>query len=121
MTKTVELTLPWPPSVNKIWATTKKGNWYETKVSKDFKEFVIYYARSKKLTAFKPADRIFFKMLAFPPDNRRRDLDNLAKVVCDAMQDAKIYKDDCQIKRIFMEMMPKKEVGMVTVTLETMD
>jgi len=121
MTKSVELSLPWPPSVNKIWATTSKGKWYETKVATEFKEYVIYYARTKKIARFKPDDKIFFKMLAFPADNRRRDLDNLAKVVCDALQEAKVFKNDCQIKKIYMEMMPKNNVGNVIVTLEMIE
>jgi len=36
-------------------------------------------------------------MDAFPPDFRRRDLDNTVKSVADALQDAGIYLDDSQI------------------------
>ena len=36
-------------------------------------------------------------MDAFPPDRRRRDLDNLQKPTLDALQHAGIYEDDSQI------------------------
>jgi crossover junction endodeoxyribonuclease RusA len=45
-----------------------------------------------------PADgRIALCMDAFPPDRRRRDLDNIAKPVLDALEHAGIYLDDGQI------------------------
>lgn len=36
-------------------------------------------------------------MDAFPPDRRRRDLDNLQKPVLDVLQHAGVYEDDSQI------------------------
>ena len=36
-------------------------------------------------------------MDAFPPDRRRRDLDNLQKPLLDALQHAGVYEDDSQI------------------------
>jgi len=36
-------------------------------------------------------------MDAFPPDRRRRDLDNLLKSVLDALEHAGLYADDSQI------------------------
>lgn len=36
-------------------------------------------------------------MDAFPPDRRRRDLDNLQKPTLDAMQHAGVYEDDSQV------------------------
>ncbi|MCL2645408.1 MAG: RusA family crossover junction endodeoxyribonuclease [Phycisphaerales bacterium] len=41
--------------------------------------------------------RIALCMDAFPPDFRRRDLDNLNKSVADALQDAAVYEDDSLI------------------------
>jgi crossover junction endodeoxyribonuclease RusA len=41
--------------------------------------------------------RIALAMDAFPPDRRRRDLDNIQKPVLDALQHAGIYEDDSQI------------------------
>ena len=38
------------------------------------------------------------EILAFRPDNRKRDLDNLLKAVLDGMAKGMIYEDDAQIK-----------------------
>jgi crossover junction endodeoxyribonuclease RusA len=36
-------------------------------------------------------------MDAFPPDRRRRDLDNLLKPTLDALQHGGVYEDDSQV------------------------
>jgi crossover junction endodeoxyribonuclease RusA len=38
--------------------------------------------------------RIALAMDAFPPDNRRRDIDNIQKATLDALQHAGVYEDD---------------------------
>lgn len=39
---------------------------------------------------------------AYPPDQRKRDLDNLLKQTLDALQHAGIFKDDAQIDEILI-------------------
>jgi crossover junction endodeoxyribonuclease RusA len=41
--------------------------------------------------------RVALAMDAFPPDRRRRDLDNLLKPTLDALQHGGVYEDDSQI------------------------
>jgi crossover junction endodeoxyribonuclease RusA len=41
--------------------------------------------------------RLAVAMDAFPPDRRRRDLDNIQKASLDSMQHAGIYEDDSQV------------------------
>jgi crossover junction endodeoxyribonuclease RusA len=41
--------------------------------------------------------RIALAMDAFPPDRRRRDLDNLLKSTLDALQHGGVYEDDSQV------------------------
>jgi len=118
----VKIDLPWPPSVNKIWSVSSTGQWYSTPQAKEFKQVAIYYARSKGFKFAFPKDvHLDFHMLAYPPDNRKRDLDNLAKVVCDALQDARVYVNDSQIKRIHMEMLEVRKGGMITVTVKRIE
>jgi crossover junction endodeoxyribonuclease RusA len=42
-------------------------------------------------------------LTAFPPDKRRRDLDNLPKVVLDSLTKAGVWKDDSQIQRLTIQ------------------
>jgi len=109
--KEITMILPWPPSVNSIWATDRKGNWYSTKVATDFKELVKYAVYKAKSPKFNDSATISVEVIAYPPDNRKRDLDNIFKILADALQEAKVYKNDVQIKRIYMEMQEKDPNG----------
>ena len=46
---------------------------------------------------FKPEDRLIVTIEAYPPDKRKRDLDNILKSLLDALQHAGMYPDDSQI------------------------
>lgn len=41
--------------------------------------------------------RVGLSLVAYPPDRRRRDLDNLLKGIMDGLQHAGLYADDCQV------------------------
>ena len=56
-------------------------------------------------------------ILASPPDNKRRDLDNLLKSLLDALQHAGVYKDDNQIDQLQIARMPDRN-GDVHVTVK---
>lgn len=55
----------------------------------------------------------------YPPDRRRRDIDNPLKCLLDSMTHAGVYEDDSQIKDIELHMCePMPPEGMVHVTLK---
>ena len=116
--KEVKLELPWPPSINRIWKTTSKGGWYSTTEAKNYRQLIVYMAASQKLQgAFPKGVKIQLNVSAYPPDNRKRDLDNLAKVVCDGLQDAGVYNNDSQIKILHMEMREVRKGGMIVLII----
>jgi len=47
--------------------------------------------------------RLEVRVVAFPPDKRVRDLDNLEKALWDALAHAGVFKNDVQIKRKTVE------------------
>ena len=92
----MRIVLPWPPSINHYWR--RVGS--RTLISREGRTF------RKNVCALlggggprKPpaGGRIALCMDAFPPDRRRRDLDNIAKSVLDALEHAGVYKDDSQV------------------------
>jgi crossover junction endodeoxyribonuclease RusA len=87
--------LPWPPSVNHYWR--RRGSTYF--VSSEGKAYrdTLYYACAKYRGLFTAKKRLSVVIEAFPPDKRRRDLDNILKSLLDSLQYAGVYADDSQI------------------------
>lgn len=59
--------------------------------------------------------RLSVKLYAYPPDQRKRDLDNLAKATFDALQAAGVIKDDSQIDKLYIERRAPVKGGSVLV------
>jgi crossover junction endodeoxyribonuclease RusA len=57
----------------------------------------------------------------FPPDRRRRDLDNILKATLDAMQHGGVYADDSQIHRLLVEREHCTPGGMLKVKIVEFD
>ena len=91
------ITLPYPPSVNHYWRRVGP----RTLISREgrtFRKNVCALLAGGGGPRKPPAGgRIALAMDAFPPDRRRRDLDNLPKAVQDSLAHAGIYEDDSQI------------------------
>lgn len=88
----MEITLPFPPTVNTYWRTfngrmliSKKGREYRKLVA----DHVLMYKGRKQLQG-----KVKVTIEAFRPDKRRRDLDNLLKAPLDALTNAGVYADD---------------------------
>lgn len=96
----ITLTLPWPPSVNAYWRMFQN----RMIISKDGREYRqevlanVPIAARRKLTG-----RLTVTITAWPPDRRRRDIDNLPKCVLDALAKAGVYEDDSQIDYLAIE------------------
>lgn len=88
----INLTLPWPPSVNRYWRTfqgrmiiSAEGRLYRKAVA----DQVLIQGGAKHLNG-----RIKVVIEAWRPDKRRRDLDNLLKAVLDSLTHAGVWVDD---------------------------
>ena len=113
--------LPYPPSVNHLWRRAGK----RTVISREGRVFRRdAVARLAALGVGPPRfpmrGRLRVRIEAFPPDRRRRDLDNLQKALFDALQHAGAYADDGQIDRIEIERGPVTPGGLVRVAIEPM-
>ena len=110
----ITITLPWPPTANTYWR--RRGNTYF--ISPKGIEF-------RNLTAvtcfhlqefFTEKERLKVEIEAYPPDKRKRDIDNLNKCILDSLQKANVFPDDNQIDYLLIKRMPE-QLNKVIITL----
>ena len=92
----LEITLPWPPSLNSYWRSVPGKGVLISKDGRDYRERIIAMAVAQKWQSF-GSQRIKVEIEAWMPDRRKRDLDNLLKSVLDCMTKAGVWDDDSQI------------------------
>lgn len=110
----INLDLPWPPSINHYWRHTKNGH-YISDEGKKYRQDVNYLCFKAK-RKFSETERLSIIVDAYPPDKRKRDIDNILKSLLDALQYAEVYHDDSQIDRISITRNKPLE-GRITVTI----
>jgi len=91
----IYLTIPWPPSINRYYRAVK-GRSILSQEAREYRAAVVELVNQ----AIPFTDRLKVVMHAFPPDRRKRDLDNLIKSVQDSLQHAGVYVDDSQIDHL---------------------
>ena len=95
---TVEL--PYPPSINHYWRRVGP----RTLISREGRRFRERVMAILAALRIKPlAGKLAVHVEVFPPDRRRRDLDNCLKSLLDAMEHGGAYADDSQIVRLAVE------------------
>ena len=118
MPNPIALELPWPPSINNYWR--RNGNrYFINPKGMEYRNLIIYKTNAYRGT-FNKHDRISMEVLAYPPDRRRRDLDNLFKCLGDSLQHAHVYPDDSQIDHLSIRRMPEF-LNKVIITLKKME
>jgi crossover junction endodeoxyribonuclease RusA len=112
--------LPWPPSVNHYWRMFKH-RMIISKAGREYRKEVRSTYGVLSGQAFKEHDRLDVVIEAYPPDRRRRDLDNVLKAILDGMgyQGACIYPDDSQIDRLTIIRKPPVKGGYVDVWIDS--
>ncbi|VTS08525.1 RusA family crossover junction endodeoxyribonuclease [Tuwongella immobilis] len=117
----IELELPWPPSVNSYWRTFQ-GRMIISREGREYRKAV-----QALLLPLGPAirqhatERLAVLLQVFPPDRRRRDLDNLGKALLDALAAAGVYEDDSQIDDFHVIRRRVVSGGKVLVAINVME
>jgi crossover junction endodeoxyribonuclease RusA len=110
----MEFDLPYPPSLNHYWRRVGP----KTLISREGRRF-----RKRVLALLAPlrleplVGRLAVQVEIFPPDNRRRDIDNLQKALLDALQHGGAYGDDSQIVSLLIEKRDPIAGGMARVRI----
>lgn len=67
------------------------------------------------------AGNLAVAMELYPPDRRRRDVDNYSKAVLDALTHARLWRDDSQVKRQTVTVRESKAGGQVVLTISALE
>ena len=112
----IRLTLPWAPSINsaKFYVNNRPVT---SKKVKDFKKAVADEVIQNHRGEGLGKARLEVHIQAFPPDRLRRDLDNIQKVLLDALQAAGLFDDDEQIDYLSILRGPRMKGGMLNVQI----
>lgn len=122
------LQLPFPPSTNTYWRSVnlphRPGAKSRPRVlisesGRKYRKDVITLCRAAGVCRSGPLlSDLKIKINLYPPDNRRRDIDNYFKALFDSLEHAGIYKNDSQIKSLYAEFQNKVDGGRLIVQLE---
>jgi Holliday junction resolvase RusA-like endonuclease len=92
------------------------GRWYTPHLTKAYEEAVGIAARAAGVSA--PYDgAVSLHIVLWLPDRRRRDLDNCAKSICDALNGI-AYEDDSQIVELIVRRHIDRERPRAEVSVE---
>lgn len=96
----LEFELPYPPSVNHYWRRVGA----RTLISRGGRAFRQTVCSILAAGKFEPlVGPLEVDVTVYPPDRRRRDIDNVQKALLDALQHGGAYADDSQIVRLSIE------------------
>jgi crossover junction endodeoxyribonuclease RusA len=113
----IEFDLPYPPSLNHYYRRVGPRTLI-SRQGRRFREDVCALLGGNGPRKPPAGGRIALCMDAFPPDRRKRDLDNLQKPVLDALEHAGIYEDDSQIALLITRRGPVSDGGNIRVRIE---
>jgi crossover junction endodeoxyribonuclease RusA len=113
------LNLPLPPSVNHYWGTHGHRR-YVSKAGVLFKEQVSEYVAEYRVPKL-GAERLEMKVVLYPKDRRKQDIDNRIKALWDALADAGVFDNDEQIDVLLVERGEIKKGGGALVMIDILD
>jgi crossover junction endodeoxyribonuclease RusA len=114
----IEVTLPWPPSVNTYWRNFD-GRMIISQKGREYRETVgDQITIQNQIKHFAGPLRVVIE--AWRPDKRRRDLDNLLKATLDGLAHAGVYEDDSQIMDLRIYWAPDIG-GMLKIKIEEIE
>jgi len=93
----LEVELPYPPSINHYWRRVG----HKTLISREGRRFrasVVAILAAMRLQPL--AGDLTVEVEVYPPDRRRRDIDNVQKALLDALAHGGAYADDSQVVRL---------------------
>jgi len=104
-----------------MFPTSRSGHRFLSKRGKKFAEDV-RVAVHRQLGPIKPlTGRLAYRLSAWPPDKRTRDLSNLLKGTEDSLTKAGVWQDDSQVDHLEVDRMPTTKGGRCSIEIWDLD
>lgn len=113
----IVIVTPFPPSINHYYGNGRNGRKFIKQPGIEYRAAVLDYVTRYKTKA--PEGRLSVGIQLYPPDKRRRDVDNSAKAALDALTHAGVYQDDCLIDDLRITRMHIVKGGMLRIFVST--
>jgi crossover junction endodeoxyribonuclease RusA len=110
----IELELPYPPSVNHYWRSWR-GRVLISRSGRAYRDAVGLVLRRMGVKPM--AGRLAVHIELYPPDRRKRDLDNTLKAIGDSLQHGGAFEDDSQIVWLLIEKADVVKAGKIIVRI----
>lgn len=108
------ITLPWPPSVNHYWRMWR-GRMLISRQGRAYREQVGAILKAAGVTP--QPGHLAVHVELYPPDRRKRDVDNTFKAIGDSLQHGGAFHDDSQIVWLLLEKAEVVDSGRVIVRI----
>ena len=99
MDNDIILYLPWPPTINDYYGVTRQGQRFLKTRATTYRKDVAQ-ALHEQCPALFLDEHLFMEVYLYPPDNRKRDLDNYMKGLLDALTEGGLWEDDSLIDQL---------------------
>lgn len=116
----ITLVLPWPPSVNRLWRSVQ-GRAILSREGRAYRQQVALVVREQEKSVAPLVGRLAVEIDLYPPDRRRRDIDNLSKALLDGLTHAGVWLDDSLIDVLTLRRCQPVAVGRVEVRIEEIE
>jgi Holliday junction resolvase RusA-like endonuclease len=94
--------LSWPPSANHATKHPAQGVHYLTERHRSYRQEVVQEVYQRRIQRQPIRGRYWAEVNFHAPDRRRRDADNLTKVIFDALVKAGAIADDCNMRQLIL-------------------
>ena len=111
----IQLELPWPPSVNTYWRHVG----HQVKLSAKGREYKHTVASLVRQRGLPLTGRLAVDIELQAPTRAKRDVDNFAKGILDALQYAGVFLDDEQVDHLVIRRGPVISGGLAIVKVDS--
>jgi crossover junction endodeoxyribonuclease RusA len=123
--KAITITLPWPPSINSMYQQgiiggvhkKARASMFLSKVGKEYRQLAADAIDDQHVPRRSLNGRLVVSAIAYPPDARTRDLDNLWKSALDVLKHCNVITDDGHIDDLHVKRSHQVKDGSFVITV----